>query len=170
MTVLIHVGRRVPKRWFRRQAERVKGLVSFQENLWMIIKQSLNLAKKKANASNSGINFVMTFDNESEDLNYMIEWIKIVIQGTEKQEEEEFNEAMQMYSPINKIMKKEMPKDPRMKKHFKTKVLSSAKVDEAYKKGYGSINDNNMANKMLEMGILTHIDWIKDFDSRENFG
>ncbi len=170
MTVLIHVGRRVPKRWFRRQAERVKGLVSFQENLWMIIKQSLNLAKKRANASNTGINFVMTYDNESEDLNYQIEWIKIIIQGDEKQEEEEYNEAMQMYSPINKIMKKEIPKDPRMKKHFKTKILSGAKVDEAYKKGYGAINDNNMANKLLEMGILTHIEWIKDFDSREIFG
>jgi len=54
-----------------------------------------------------------------------------------------------------------------MKKHFKTRVLSQMKIDDAYKKGYGAMEDNNIANKLLEMGILTHIEWIKDFDTRD---
>jgi len=166
MTVLVNIGRRVPKSWFRRQGKKVAGFVSFQENLWIIIKESLNMAKRKANASGK-IKFVMTNHTENEDLNYQIQWMKIIIQGTKEQEKEEYDEAMQMYQPLNKIFKKEMPKDERMKKHFKTKVLSSTKVDEAYKKGYGAINDNNLSNKILEMGILTDIEFINDFDSRE---
>ena len=124
------------------------------------------MAKRKANASGK-ITFVIKYDKESEDMNYDIEWVKVIIQGTKEQEEEEYNEALQMYQPLNKIFKKEMPKDDRMKQHFKTKILNSAKVDEAYKKGYGAVNDNNLSNKLLEMGIMTHIEWIKDFDSRE---
>jgi len=166
MTVIVNVGRRVPRSWFRRQTTKAKGLISFQENLWIIIGQSLGMAKKKANASGK-IKFVMKKETEIEDLNYQIEWIKIIIQGTNKQEEEEYKEALQMYQPLNKIFKKEIPKDDRMKKHFKTKVLSTIKVEDAYKKGYGAINDNNLSNKLLEMGILTHIEWIKDFDSRD---
>jgi len=167
MTLLIHIGRRVPKSWFRRTAKTIGGLISFQENIWIIINQSLSLAKKKANAAKT-LKFVMTKDRESEDLNYYIEWLKIVIQGTEEQEKEEYEETMQLYGPLNKIIgKKELPKDERFSKHFKTKILSTAQVQEAYKKGYGSVQDNNLANKLLEMGILTHVKWIKDFDSRE---
>jgi len=166
MTVLVTVGRRVPRSWFRRQATKVKGLLSFQENMWIMISQSLNMAKKKANASGK-IKFVLTKEREEEDMNYFIEWIKIIIQGTKEQEEEEYNEAMQMYQPLNKVFKKDFPRDDNLAKHFKTKVLSGTKVDEAYNKGYGAIKDGNMANKLLEMGILTHIEWIKDFDTRK---
>ena len=166
MTVLINIGRRVPRSWFRRQGSIVAGFVSFQENLWIIVKQSMSMAKKKANASGK-IKFIMTHDIEDEDINYQIQWIKIIIQGTKEQEKEEHDEAMQMYQPLNKIFKKEMPKDDRMYKHFKTKILSTSKVDDAYQKGYGAINDNNLSNKMLEMGILTHVELVDDYDSRE---
>jgi glycyl-tRNA synthetase alpha subunit len=112
------------------------------------------MAKKKANASGK-IKFVVTYDTESEDINYQLEWIKVVIQGTEKQEEEEYNEAMQMYTTLGEVFKKnEMPKDARFSKHFKTKILSTSKVSEAYKAGHGAMKDNNIANKLLEMGIL----------------
>lgn len=133
-----------------------------------MIKQSMQLGKRKCNASGKG-KWIMTFDKEIEDLNYQIEWIKIIIQGPEEFEKEEYNDALKMYEPFNTVFKKEMPKDDRLKSHFKTKILSSAKVDEAYKKGYGVLNESggNIANKLLEMGILTHIEWIKDFDSRE---
>ncbi len=167
MTVIVNVGRRVPKRWFKRTAGKVKGLISFQENIWQIIGQSLRLAKRKANASGKLI-FNMTREFESEDMNYQIEWLKIIIQGTSEQEEEEYKEALQMYSPLSKIFKKELPKDDNMAKHFKSKVLSGIKVEEAYKKGYGAVNDNNLANKLLEMGIITHIEWLKDFNSRDD--
>jgi hypothetical protein len=165
---VISIGRRVPRSWFRVGINKVQSVISFQEHLFSIIKQSLNLAKKKANNSNTGIVFVMTTDKEIEDLNYQIDWLKCIIQGTKEQEEEEYNEAMGMYKPFGKIFKKDMPKDDRLLKVFKTKLLSQEKVDEAYIKGFGSVSDNNISNKLLEMGILTHIEFIKDYETREN--
>ena len=63
-------------------------------------------------------------------------------------------------------MKKEIPVDDALKTFFKTKILSPAQVEHAYKAEFGSISDNNIANKLLEMGIVTHIEWIQDFDTR----
>lgn len=165
MTVVINMGRRLPRNWFRRTGSKVKGLLSFQQNIWLIINQSMNLAKKKANASKKLL-FKITKDKEIEDLNYEIEWLKILIQGTKEQEKEEYDESMQMYQALNSIFKKDMPKDENLGKHFKTKVLSTAKVDEAYKKGFGAMSGSNIANKLLEMGILTHIELIEDYETR----
>jgi Ni,Fe-hydrogenase I large subunit len=167
MTVMINVGRRVPRSWFRAGINKVQTVLSFQEHLWAIIKQSLNLAKKKANASNTGIKFVITNETEAEDINYQIDWIKVIIQGTKEQEEEEYNEAMGMYAPFGKILKKEVLGETNLKKTFKTKMLSPEKIQEAYLKGFGAVGDSNLSNKLLEMGILTHIEKIDDFGSRE---
>lgn len=166
MTVIIHIGRRVPQRWFSRQAQQIAGFISFQENIWRMIEQSMHLAKKKANAAGT-LKFVLTKEKETEDLHYYLEWIKIIIQGTKEQELEEYTEAMQMYQPFNRIFKKEMPKNDNMSKYFKSKVLSGMKVKEAYDKGFGSVKDNNISNKLLEMGIITHIELVEDYSSRE---
>ena len=144
------------------------GLISFQENIWIIIKQSLNTAKKRANASDK-IDFIMTTETESEDLHYEIEWIKILIRGYKEDEKEEYEDSLKFHEPLIKIFKKDMPVDDNMKKSFKTKILTSAKVQDAYKKGYGATADRSIANKLLELGILTHIEWIDDFESREVF-
>lgn len=165
MTVVIHIGRRLPRNWFRRTAAIGAGFISFQSNIWNIIIQSMNIAKRKATASGT-IGFVMTAENEFENINYQIEWRKIVIQGTRAQEKEEYDEAMRMYSAMNQVFKKEMPSDENMKACFKTKLLTSEQLDRAYKAGYGSIGDNNLANKLLEMGILTNIELIDDYDGR----
>lgn len=167
MTVIINIGRRVPKSWFRRQANRGKGLITFQENLWLMIKQSMAMAKRKANEAGTLEAFNLTNDKEDEDLHYQLEWVKIKIQGTKEQEKEEYEEAMEMYKPLGKILKKDMPEDERFKKLFKSKLLNPAKITEAYESGYGSIGDRNISNKLLEMGIMTHIEWVKDFDSRK---
>jgi len=166
MTVLVHIGRRVPKSWFKRTASKVKGLVTFQENIWIMIKQSMQLAKKKAN-QDGRLKFTMFYDNEAEDKFYNIEWMKIVIQGKENLEEEEYNEAMGMYSKLGDSLKKEMPKDDRIGSVFKSKYLGREKIEKAYKEGYGSTKDKSIASKLLEMGILTHIEWVKDFEYRE---
>jgi hypothetical protein len=131
-----------------------------------MIEQSMHLAKKKANAAGT-LKFVLTKEKETEDLHYYLEWIKIIIQGTKEQELEEYTEAMQMYQPFNRIFKKEMPKNDNMSKYFKSKVLSGMKVKEAYDKGFGSVKDNNISNKLLEMGIITHIELVEDYSSRE---
>jgi hypothetical protein len=159
------IGRRVPKSWLKRTGEKLAGFLSFQENIWVIIKQSMSLAKRKATESGK-LKFIMTTDKESEDMNYNLEWIKIIIQGTEAQEKEEYEEAMKMYSPLSKIFKKDMPKNDVMSKHLKSKLISPEKMEQAYKEGYGSMSDNNLANKLLEMGIITIIDWHKDYDTR----
>ena len=48
MTVLINIGRRVPRNWAKRQLHRLSGLISFQENIWQMVKTSLTTAKRKA--------------------------------------------------------------------------------------------------------------------------
>jgi hypothetical protein len=152
----------------KRKLSTLAGMISFQEHIWIIVKQSLNMARKKANASNTGIKFIMTQDVESEDLSYNLEWIRIMIRGTKEQEEEEYNDTMKLYNPLNNMLsKKEMPKDANLGKHFNSKILQSFKVEEAYKKGYGAMGQENVSNKLLELGILTHVEQIDDFDSRE---
>ena len=167
MTLVIKIGRRVPRSWFRAGITKVQGIISFQEHLFTIIKQSLGLAMKKAKASNTGIKFVMTKEIENEDINYQLEWIKIIIQGTKEQEEDEYNDIQGLYTPFGKLLKKDMPTDERLKSQFKTKVLTTEQVKKAYTTGFGSVSDNNISNKLLEMGILTYVDWIQDFDSRD---
>lgn len=167
MTVIVQIGRRVPRNWFKRTAKRAGGLVSFQENIWLMVQQGINLAKKKANAGGQ-IKFIRTKFDEKEDINFKIEWVKYMIQGTKEQEEEEYTESKDgLYKQLNKHLKKEIPESDAMKKHFKSKFLSQDKIDEAYKAGYGAMSDMTMANKLLEMGILTHIEWVKDFETRE---
>jgi len=167
MTVIIKIGRRVPKSFFRRLARLPGALIAFQENIWVIIGQSLTMAKKKASHYDD-VKFVIVKDKEKEDLHWEIEWIKVIIQSTKEKEEEEYNEALRMYSPLKNIFKKGEVDHTHedYKRVFNTKMLSMAQIEEAYKKGYGSVSDNNISQKLLEMGILTHIEWIKDFDNR----
>jgi hypothetical protein len=167
MTVILHIGRRVPRSWYRRTATKVKGLMTFQENIWQMIIQSLNNAKKKAN-EDGRMKFVITKDIEFEDMNYQLEWRKVIIQGTPEMELEEYNDCMRLYTNLSKSFKKEFDVDDRLSKHFKSKFFNAMKVEEAYKEGYGALENNNIANKLLEMGILTHIEWTKDFDSRDD--
>lgn len=167
MSLIIHVGRRVPRSWFRQGLNKVQGVISFQEHIWQMVKQAFGLMKKKANNSNTGVKVVIVYDNEIENLNYQIQWMKIILQGNEEQELEEYNQAQNLYQQFDKIFKKELPVDDRLKTVFKTKFLSSEKVMEAYQKGFGSISDNNIANKLLEMGILTHVELIKDYETRD---
>lgn len=166
MTVLIHIGRRVPRTWIRRMGDKAKGVFTFQEQLWSMINQSLDMAKKAAHKAGT-LAFVKMKEEEGEDINYKIEWVKIIIQGTEEQEKEEYEATLKLYSPLGKILRKDVAADENLKKYFQSKVLSLARVEEAYKEGYGSMDKNNISNKLLEMGILTHIEWLKDFDNRQ---
>ena len=171
MTLYVNIGRRLPRNWVKRQMGKIGGLLTFQENIWLMIYQSLSLAKKKAKEANNGLVFTMTKEHEIEDLHYQLEWLRITITGTKEQELEEYNDTMKLYDPFGKILKdkfKDSVKDadPNMKKHFKTKILNSKQVENAYEKGYGSVSDNNISNKLLEMGILTHCELKEDYNMR----
>jgi len=127
----------------------------------------MSLGKRKCNQSGKGT-WVQTKEMESEDLHYNIEWLKIVIRGSKEFEKEEYNDAMKMYGAFDKHFKREFKTDMNMKKHFKSKVLNATKVDDAYKKGYGAMGNNSIANKLLEMGILTHIELVEDYELRQD--
>lgn len=166
MTVIVKIGRRVPKSWYRRLGSKVKGLMTFQENMWQMIIKSLDTAKKKAQADGR-MKFIIQKEKESEDLNYELEWKVVTIQGTPAMEEDEYNDTLKMYDRLSKNFKKDIDKDDKLASYFKTKVLSPMQLNEAYKQGYGTMENNNIANKLLEMGIVTHVEWNKDFDTRE---
>ena len=167
MTVKVHIGRRIPKNWFKRTASKVKGLLSFQENMWQIIKQSMDLAKKRAKADGRLI-WNTKKDFEPEDLHWQIEWYITEVQGTKEMEEEEYKEALSLYDNLGKHFNKEFPTDNNLSKFFNTKVLSQDKLKDAYDKGYGATEKKSIANKLLEIGILTHIEWVKDYETRKS--
>jgi len=164
MTVILQIGRRVPKRWTSRIVNKVTGLISFQENIWLMISMGLNQAKKQITALNSTLAnpmiYVQEKFTESEDMRYNIEWIKIMMKGTKEQEEEEFNKAHKLYDELAKVMKDELPKDENLSRQFKTKVVDETKLNEIYTEGYKSLSSSNIAKALLEMGILTDIEWI----------
>lgn len=167
MTLLVRVGRRMPKNWLRRTMTRLGGLIAFQENIWLMIIQSFSLARKKCNASGKG-EWAIIKEKESESLHYDIVWFINIIKGTREFEEEEYKDTFKLYDTLGNIMKKELPIDENLKKMFKSKILSPEKVMEAYKAGYGSSSESNISNKLLEMGILTHIELIDDYNTRND--
>lgn len=165
MTLFVHIGRRVPRSWYRRTAQKVQGLLTFQEHIWQMVSQGMQLAKKKANADGR-MSFKMERETEIENMNYEIKWIKMIIQGTPDMEEEELQDTLKMYDKLKNSFKQDFTVDENLSKCFKTKLLPQEKVNEAYKKGFGSTSENNIANKLLEMGILTHVEKIDDYETR----
>lgn len=168
MTIILMLGRRVPKAWFRRQAHTIGNLISFQEHLWMMIKQSINMAKKRANQE-SDLVFNVSMEHENEGLNTRLEWLKVVIQGTEEQEASEYADIQNFYKPFGKLFKKDIDFNEASKapEFFKTKMLNMTKLDDAYKNAYGCISDKNIANKMLELGIMMFPELIKDYNKKD---
>jgi len=158
MTVIIKIGRRLPRNWLT--GSKLKGLMTFQENIWLIINRSMTLAKKKATEAPGDLNFVKKTYREPEDVNYDIEWIEIIINGNPSEEEEEYEEAMGMYKSLKQLFKRELKTDNDMMKKFNTKRLTPKQLDEAYKAGYGAAKDSSIAQKLLELGIITHIEKI----------
>ena len=167
MTVRITIGRRVPRNIRHRIVSTLRGLLTFQENIWQIIVSGLQKQKKNANRDGR-MKWTIETEDENEDMFYKLQWLKLVIQGTPAMEEEEYNEAMEMYAKkLDKKFKKDYDVDDKLAAHFKTKIVSHIKIEEAYEKGFGALGKTNISNKLNEMGILTHIEWDKDFDARE---
>lgn len=168
MTVIFRVGRRVQISWAKRTLDKATGLLSFQENIWQMIRMGLTQAKKRV-ISQSIMAVAITNEEETEDMFYKIEWIVVKIQGTESQEIEEEEEFKGFHKAFKNVFKNEMPKDETggsLKKMFKSKIVSMQAVEEAYKKGYEDLSENNMANKLLEMGIMTNLERIEDYKER----
>ena len=162
MVVVIKIGRRLPRNWFKRTATKIKGLMTFQENIWIIIDRSLVIAKKTCAQTPNGGVFVKRNYREVEDINWDLEWIECEYRGNPDQEKEEYEEAMGMYKSIGQLFKAEMPKDETMTKAFKTVRLTGDQLDKAYKAGYVNSNTTNIATRLLELGIITYIELIEE--------
>jgi hypothetical protein len=162
MTVIVKIGRRVPRNWFKRSAHKMRGLMTFQENIWIMIDRSMTLAKKKANQANTLTNFIKKTFRESENINYDLEWIEITIKGDPDQEMEEYEEAMQMYKSLGQVLKKDIETNEEMKKRFKTNRLTPKQINEAYSAGYGSMENDSIAQKLLDLGVITYIEKLEN--------
>lgn len=173
MTVVIQIGRRVPISLKQRMIEKVKNTIGFQNHIWIMIKMSMEMAqrqwvsgKKKSNGK------LFSFDIEKrlekEDEFWRLEWMIIRIQGDKTCELAEYEEAQGMYDALKNTLRKypKEAKDERLSSVFKTKLMSPEKMKEAYEKGYGAKKEKNVAEILLEMGILTHVELIPDYDER----
>jgi len=165
MTIYFDVGRRLPRNWFKRGLQKMSDILAFQEHLWYIIGSSIKLAKKKAKKAKSNIVFIIEKERESEDINYMIEWIRVQIKGTPEEEEGEYKDILKFYDPLNKIFDKKQFKNKTpdgFKAMFKSKVVDISTIEKMYEKGLDETGANTMQNKLLEMGILSDVKWVKD--------
>ena len=158
----------MPKAFLRRLGERGRNIMSGQENVWLIIKQSFNAARNVA-SKHPDVKFVILFETEDEDLNYKLEWMKIIFRGTKEQELQEKEALEKFYLPFKKLFKKNLDlehTDDDLKKRFSSKILTAADLDEAYEKGFGAVGDKSISDKLLEFGILTHIKLVEDYNNR----
>jgi len=173
MTVIVKIGRRVPRSLKLRIVKKIEGLLGFQENIWIMIRMSFKAARRKwlggeKHPLGKLETFTIDIDKENEDTFHYLEWMTITQQGDKAVEMEEYMEAMKMYDALNSILRK-MPKNndsDQLKKVFKTKLLSEEKLIEAYEKGYGSEKHKNLCKILLEMGLVTHIELVEDWDTR----
>jgi hypothetical protein len=170
MTLTITVGRRVPCTWFKRGLQKISQMLSFQEQLWIMLGMSFKSAKKKTERKKESIKIVIEKYNEREDLNYMIEWLKVTIKGKEEDELEEFNEFKNFYKPFGSLFDKNkmLKKDVNISSMFKSKLINLETLERMYKNGMDDCSENNIANKLLEMGIMVDVNYIKDYETREN--
>jgi hypothetical protein len=158
MVVKIAIGRRVPRNWFKRTAVKVRGLMTFQENIWLIIDRSLVMAKKQCAQTPNGGTFIKQSYRDMENVNYDIEWIEVEYQGNPDQEEEEYIEIQGLYKKLGDLFKGEIPKDENFSKVFKTERIDPLQMENAYKAGYADSNGESIAQKLLDIGIMIFIE------------
>jgi len=168
MTVTFLFGRRVPKRWAARQLSRVRGLMTFQENIWLMINQAMTGFKRKCNNSDL-MTCVKTKYVESESLNYNIEWLKIIVKSSPELEREEYDEFKTIYKGLDQACKDmDVPDNSKLKGMFNSKMFSKEKMEDMYNKGREAVGENNISNKLLEMGILVDSELVDDYATRDD--
>jgi hypothetical protein len=161
----MEIGRRIPRNWFKRGFQKMGDIITMQEQTWYLITSSINLTKKRANQSNTGLIFITETDKEPEDINYQIEWLHLTIKGTPDQEADEYKDMLKFYEPLGKVFEKNPFKNSNntdFTSMFKSKIVNAAKIEKMYKEGINESGANTIQNKLLELGILSHIEWIKD--------
>jgi len=167
MVVIIKIGRRVPRAWTSRVVNKIKGLFTYQENIWLIIERSLAMAKKKCAKTPNGGTFLKQSYRDMEDLNFDLEWIEVKYIGNPSQEEEEYNESLKMFEPLKNIFKSDLAdNDKDLTKAFKTARLNKEQIEKVYKVGMDASQGNSIQQQLLRLGIITYVEWVKDFQSQ----
>lgn len=166
MTVIIKLGRRIPRNFYKRMMYKTAGLLSFQENIWLMICRAFQMSKNAADRNpDKNVSISIKSVDEAEDLHYVIQWKIVTVSSIFKEKElEEYNAAMQMYdrfSVMKTLLNKKVESNDEFKRVFRSKFISPEEFEKAKEAGFGALSDKNIANKLLELGIFTVIskDW-----------
>lgn len=168
MVVIIKIGRRIPRSFFKSAIYRTAGFLTFQENIWLIISRALQMSKNMCD-SKPEEEVQMTIQNKDEDdgLHYKFQWkivtISSIFPDKEKEEYDVFMTLYEKVGAIKGILTKKIDANPEFSKPLKgSKVLNEVKWEEARKAGFGAMNNKDISSKLLEMGIITHAEWRPD--------
>lgn len=174
MVVTIKIGRRLPRSFLRSIGYKTGGLLTFQENIWVIISRALQMSKNDCD-KHPEEQVQMTIQNKEEDdgLHYKFQWKIVTISSIfPEKEKEEYDVFMTLYEKMNVIKsllnKRIDDKNEDLSRAVKgSRVLNEKQWNEAKEAGFGSMKNKDIASKLLEMGIITHAEWKPDKDSAD---
>ena len=172
MTVLIKVGRRVPRakgnNWFSKRLNKARNLDMIQSHIWKTVGYGLGLATAKMGQyqkkNPDTFQFTKTKYKEKETLNYDIEWIEIVITSTPELEEEEYNASLKLFSNLENlpVLKKykegdNVEIDEELAANYAHKV-KKGKVKKMLDAGYERVKGLTLSKSLNDVGILTIVE------------
>jgi hypothetical protein len=174
MVVKIKIGRRIHrnnnKRWFAKQINNMKNVISIQQYMWRTIEYGLKLSttkmdkhiKKLNNIGDYSFNYQKKKYIEEESLNYNIEWIEINIKGTEEIEKDEYEASMRFFSklenlPVFKKNKENIELDEELSREYKGKLYGK-KAKKVIKKGFDKAKDMTISKSLNDIGIITLVE------------
>jgi hypothetical protein len=174
MTVIIKIGRRIhrnnDKRWFAKQINNMKTVLSVQQYMWRTIEYGIKLATIKMDQHTKDINskgdFSFNYKKrkfiEEESLNYNIEWLEVIIKGTEEKEREEYDASMKFFSklenlPVFKQKKEGVEIDQELAAEYKGKLYGK-KAKKVIQKGFDKAKDMTISKSLNDIGIITIVE------------
>jgi len=171
MVVIIKIGRRIPVNFLKGLAYKTSGFLTFQENIWLIICRALQMSKNMADAKpEEQVTITIQNKEERDGIHYKFQWKIVTISSIfPEKEKEEYDVFMNLYdkiSAIKNVLGKTVDAHTDFSKTLKgSKVMSEKQWEEAKTAGYGAMENKDIASKLLEMGIITHCEWVPDKDS-----
>jgi hypothetical protein len=170
MVVIIKIGRRVPRSFFKGVAYKAGGFLTFQENIWLIINRALQMSKNMCDSKpEEQVQITIQGKEEDDGLHYKFQWkimtISSIFPEKEKEEYEIFMTLYERMGAIKALMNKKIDTNPEFSKSLvNSKVMTEKQWEAAKEAGYGAMNNKDIASKLLEMGIITYAEWKPDKD------
>lgn len=184
MTVLIKIGRRIhrnnDKRWFAKQIGNMKNVLSIQQYMWRTIEYGIKLStvkmdqhiKKLNREGDFSFNYKKRKYIEEESLNYNIEWIEVIIKGTEEVEQGEYEASMKFFSklenlPVFKQKKGQVEIDEELASEYKGKLYGK-KAKKVLQKGFDKAKEMTISKSLNDIGIITLVEKEQNETEEEN--